>query len=187
MRSRQQIFSPLLLDVRRDGLVVVADEAMRSLQAGVPSSLQAGGRQVMCRRGSGAKVTLCLIHPHRNHLFNAPSLFWLRRSQMEEPSSRRFSHMMQCLIPITPTWRTTAGVRTWCTNQQSGEPQSPSFSHVPVMHRSLPPAACPAHFRSAPRNFVISHLLLVSPGQAGVTRRGGSLHYYMRTGGAGEV
>lgn len=29
---------------------------------------------------------------------------------------------MQCLIPITLTWRTTAGVKTWCTNQQSGEP-----------------------------------------------------------------
>lgn len=50
------------------------------------------------------------------------SLFLLHRSQMEEPSSRRSSPMMQCLIPITLTWRTTADVKTWCTNQQSGEP-----------------------------------------------------------------
>ncbi|CAG14267.1 unnamed protein product, partial [Tetraodon nigroviridis] len=42
-------------------------------------------------------------------------------SQMEEPSSRKSSPTMRCLIPITLTWRTTADVRTWCTNQQSGE------------------------------------------------------------------
>lgn len=40
---------------------------------------------------------------------------------MEEPSSRKSSPMMQCLIPITLTWKTTAGAKTWCTNQQSGE------------------------------------------------------------------
>lgn len=68
------------------------------------------------------------IHHQRNHLFNALSLSLLHRSLMEEPSSRKFSPTTQCLIPITLTWRTTAGVKTWCTNQQSGEPQNQSIN-----------------------------------------------------------
>lgn len=67
------------------------------------------------------------VHHLRNRLFNVLSPVLLHRSQMEEPSSRKSSPMMQCLTPITLTWRTTADAKTWCTSQQSGEPTPPSL------------------------------------------------------------
>lgn len=45
----------------------------------------------------------------------------LTRLQMEAQLNRRFSLMMPCLIPITPTWRTIAGEKTWCISQQFGK------------------------------------------------------------------
>lgn len=97
-----------------------ANASVRSLQAGDPhsgheSTVYTSKDLLGQRIGPLAFVNWGII-------FLMFSLFLLHRSQMGEASSRKYSPMMQCLIPITLTWRTTADVKTWCTNRQFGEP-----------------------------------------------------------------
>lgn len=104
----------------RGWLIMGANASVRSLQLGDPhsgheSTVDTSKDLLGQRSGPSAFVKWGII-------FLMFSLFLLHRSQKGEASSRKFSPMMQCLIPITLTWRTTADVKTWCTNQQFGEP-----------------------------------------------------------------